>query len=69
MQVDPYLRIGEDLQIYVRSQSDLNVFGSDIDREAAVLKLADLRKTVGNSDLHLLDIIIQELSKITDVSS
>ncbi|XP_008808672.1 protein SEMI-ROLLED LEAF 2-like isoform X2 [Phoenix dactylifera] len=65
--IDPYLRIGEDLQIYVKSHTDLNVFGSDIDRQAAILTLADLRKTVGNSDLHLLDIIIQELSKITDL--
>ncbi|KAG1371360.1 putative protein EFR [Cocos nucifera] len=65
--IDPYLRIGEDLQIYVKSQSDLNVFGSDIDRQAAMLTLADLRKTVGSSDLHLLDIIIRDLSKITDL--
>nr|XP_010938251.1 uncharacterized protein LOC105057345 [Elaeis guineensis]XP_029124027.1 uncharacterized protein LOC105057345 [Elaeis guineensis]XP_029124028.1 uncharacterized protein LOC105057345 [Elaeis guineensis] len=65
--IDPYLRIGEDSQIYVKSRSDLNVFGSDIDRQAAMLTLADLRKTVGASDLHLLDIIIQDLSKITDL--
>ncbi|XP_038980454.1 protein SEMI-ROLLED LEAF 2-like isoform X1 [Phoenix dactylifera] len=65
--IDPYLRVGDDLQIYVKSQSDLNVFGSDIDQQAATLILADLRKTVGDSDQHLFDIIVQELSRITDL--
>lgn len=69
LQIDPYLRVGEDLQIYAKSHSDLNVFGSDIDQQAATLMLADLRKTVVNSDQHLLDIIVQELSRITNVSS
>ncbi|XP_010921489.1 protein SEMI-ROLLED LEAF 2 [Elaeis guineensis] len=65
--IDPYLRVGEDLQIYAKSQSDLSVFGSDIDQQAAILMLADLRKTIGDSDQHLLDIIVQELSRSTDL--
>ncbi|ONL97279.1 ARM repeat superfamily protein [Zea mays] len=41
--IDPYLRIGEDLQLYVRLQSDLGSYGSESDQEIAKSMLSDCR--------------------------
>ncbi|KAJ4817138.1 ARM repeat superfamily protein [Rhynchospora pubera] len=64
--IDPYLRIGEDLLLYVRLQSDLNNFGSDIDHDAARCTLNEVREAV-ISDQHLLDIITQALSSLINL--
>lgn len=69
MQIDPFLKIAEDSQLYVRPQSDLKDYGTDADQQAARSTLVDLRKLVGSSDKQLLDIIIHALSNLTDVSS
>jgi hypothetical protein len=64
--IDPYLRIGEDLLLYVRLQSDLNNFGSDIDHNMASCTLNEVRDG-GCSDQQLLDIIAQALSNLTNL--
>ncbi|CAL4939077.1 unnamed protein product [Urochloa decumbens] len=65
--VDPYLRIGEDLQLYVRSQSDLGSYGSESDREAAKSILSECRTKVGINDQQVLDVIASALSSLTEV--
>ncbi|XP_078160554.1 protein SEMI-ROLLED LEAF 2 [Carex rostrata] len=64
--IDPYLRIGEDLLLYVRLQSDLNNFGSDTDHDMARCTLNEVRDA-GFSDQQLLDIIAQALSNLTNL--
>lgn len=60
--VDPYLRIGDDLQIYVKPHSDLKTFGSETDQQAAKSMLADLRKMMVEASQHVIDIIVRDLS-------
>lgn len=65
--VDPYLRIGEDLQLYVRLQSDLGSYGSENDQEVAKSILSDCRMKVGTNDQQLLDVIASALSSVTEM--
>lgn len=62
--IDPYLRIGEDLLLYVRLQSDQNNFASDVDQDKARCTLKEVRDA-GTSDQQLIDIISQALSNLT----
>lgn len=68
LQVDPFLRIGEDLQLYVRLQSDLGSYGSESDQEVAKSTLSECRTKVGISDQRMLDVIASALSSFTEVS-
>lgn len=68
MQIDPYLRIGEDLQLYVRLQSDLGSYGSESDQEVARSVLSDCRTKVGINDQRVLDVIASALSDLIEVS-
>ncbi|KAJ3670201.1 hypothetical protein LUZ60_010525 [Juncus effusus] len=62
--IDPYLRIGEDLQLYVRHQSDLNSFGSEADHNTARSILNDLRGAIIPKS-QVIDIIVNALSSST----
>ncbi|CAN6289663.1 unnamed protein product [Urochloa humidicola] len=64
--VDPYLRIGEDLQLYVRLQSDLGSYGSESDQEVAKSMLSECRMKVEINDQQVLDVIASALSSLTE---
>lgn len=66
-QVDPYLSIGDDSQVYVKPQADEREYGS-VDEEAAVSSLAGLRTIVGETDKDLEGIIVQNLCAMTEVN-
>lgn len=68
LQIDSYLRIGEDLQLYVRLQSDLGSYGSESDQDVARSVLSDCRKKVGINYQRVLDVIACALSNLTEVS-
>ncbi|ONL97273.1 ARM repeat superfamily protein [Zea mays] len=65
--IDPYLRIGEDLQLYVRLQSDLGSYGSESDQEIAKSMLSDCRTKVGINDHRVLDVIASALSNFIEM--
>ncbi|VAI06375.1 unnamed protein product [Triticum turgidum subsp. durum] len=65
--IDSYLRIGEDLQLYVRLQSDLGSYGSESDQDVARSVLSDCRKKVGINDQRVLDVIACALSNLTEM--
>uniref|UniRef100_A0A0E0KCU2 Uncharacterized protein n=1 Tax=Oryza punctata TaxID=4537 RepID=A0A0E0KCU2_ORYPU len=65
--MDPYLRIGEDLQLYVRLQSDLGNYGSDSDQEIAGSVFSDCRTKVGINDQRVLDVIACALCNLTEM--
>lgn len=65
--IDPYLRIGEDLQLYVRLQSDLGSYGSESDQEVARSVLSDCRTKVGINDQRVLDVIASALSDLIEM--
>jgi hypothetical protein len=68
LQIDPYLRIGDDLQLYVRLQSDLGSYGSESDQEVARSILSDWGAKVGLQDQPVLDVIASALFNFTKVS-
>jgi protein EFR3 len=68
LQIDPYLRIGDDLQLYVRLQSDLGSYGSESDQEVARSILSDSSTKVGLHDQQVLDVIASSLFSFTKVS-
>ncbi|CAN6301144.1 unnamed protein product [Urochloa humidicola] len=65
--IDPYLRIGEDLQLYVRLRSDLGSYSSESDQEVAKSILSDCRTKVGINDQQVLDVIASALSSLTEM--
>lgn len=66
-QVDPYLGISEDLQVYVRPQIDAREYGSVMDNQLASMSLDRLRKKVNESEKIILDILVRNLCSITEV--
>lgn len=66
-QVDPYLSIGDDLQLYVRPQVDVKEYGSFTDNQQAASILFDVRNKIYESDKLILDILVQNLSTIIEV--
>lgn len=66
-QVDPYLSIGDDCQVYVKPQADVREYGSSADQQEAISTIFELKKTIGQSDKDLEGVIIQNLSRMTEV--
>lgn len=67
VQVDPYLGISDDLQVYVKPQADIRVYGSDSDNQLAASMLIELRNKMYESDNLIMDIMVRSLSSITEV--
>ncbi|KAB1202104.1 hypothetical protein CJ030_MR8G004271 [Morella rubra] len=65
--VDPYLGIGDDLQVYVKPQADIRVYGSDSDNQLAASMLIELRNKMYESDNLIMDIMVRSLSSITEM--
>lgn len=67
IQVDPYLGISDDLQVYVRPDADVREFGSAADNQLATSILFELRNKIYESENIVLDILVQNLTNITKV--
>ncbi|KAK4748810.1 hypothetical protein SAY87_015396 [Trapa incisa] len=65
--IDPYLGISEEFQVYVRSQVDLREYGSVMDNQLASFSLDRLQKKVNESEMTVLDILVQNLHNITEL--
>ncbi|XP_010546763.1 PREDICTED: uncharacterized protein LOC104818746 [Tarenaya hassleriana] len=64
--VDPYLWIGDDLQLHVRPQTNMKEFGSlNDDQKMAALTLFEMRSKVEESNAIITDIVAKNISKIT----
>ncbi|GFP87928.1 hypothetical protein PHJA_000936500, partial [Phtheirospermum japonicum] len=63
--VDPYVGIGDDFQVYVKSQSEVKDYGSASDNEEALSTLVELRDKAFESDKIVLSILAESLSTIT----
>ncbi|XVF31468.1 hypothetical protein REPUB_Repub16aG0148600 [Reevesia pubescens] len=64
---DPYLGISEDLQVFVRPQADVRVYGSVTDNQLASSLLLELRDKIYESNNIMMDILVQNLSTITEL--
>ena len=67
VQIDPYLGISDDLQVYVRPQMDIRGYGSVTDNQLATSLLLELRNKIYESENIIMDILVQNLSIITEV--
>ncbi|CAA2959618.1 Hypothetical predicted protein [Olea europaea subsp. europaea] len=63
--VDPYLGIKDDFQVYLKPQSDLGEYGCIADNQEASSILTELQKNTIESEKYVLDIIVGSLSSIT----
>ncbi|XVE89558.1 hypothetical protein DITRI_Ditri20bG0005700 [Diplodiscus trichospermus] len=64
---DPYLGISEDLQVFVRPQADVRGYGSVTDNQLASSLLLELRDKIYESNNVMMDILVQNLSTITEM--
>lgn len=67
VQVDPYLGISDDLQVYVKPDADVREFGSAADNQLATSVLFELRKKIYESENVIIDFLVQNLTNITKV--
>ncbi|KAF5178819.1 Efr3-like protein [Thalictrum thalictroides] len=65
--VDPYVEIGDDQQLYVKSQADVKEYRSATDHQTALYALSELREGIHESDKAVLDLIVQSLSGIVEL--
>lgn len=65
--VDPFLEISNDLQVFERSDADLKEFGSAADNQMATALLFDLRDKISQSRKAEMDILVHKLSTITEL--
>ncbi|KAK9147048.1 hypothetical protein Sjap_006951 [Stephania japonica] len=62
--VDPYLGICDDLQVYVKPHANIREFGSTSSQQAALYALSDLRVTLHESERAVLDILVKCLPSV-----
>ncbi|KAH6762491.1 hypothetical protein C2S52_019924 [Perilla frutescens var. hirtella] len=63
--VDPYLGITDDFQVYVKPQYEAKDYGSASDNDEAFSTLTDLRDKAYESDKVVFDMLVESLSTIT----
>ncbi|KAL0412912.1 UNVERIFIED_CONTAM: protein SEMI-ROLLED LEAF 2 [Sesamum radiatum] len=63
--VDPYLGISDNFQVYVKSPSEVKDYGSTADKEEALSTLLELREKANESDKIVFSILVESLSSIT----
>ncbi|XP_059437223.1 protein SEMI-ROLLED LEAF 2 [Corylus avellana] len=67
--VDPYLGISVDLQVYVKPQVDSREYGSVTDNQLATSLLLELRNKIYESANIIVDILVQSLSSVTELEA
>ncbi|GFS38930.1 uncharacterized protein Acr_00g0060280 [Actinidia rufa] len=67
--VDPYVGISDDFQVYVKPRADVREYGSVADNQEATSLLFDLRNRTNETDMILVDSLVQSLSAITELEA
>ncbi|EEF49964.1 conserved hypothetical protein [Ricinus communis] len=65
--VDPYIGISDDLQVYLKPQVDVREYGSATDNQLALSLLFELQGKIFESDKVIMDTLIQNLSNATEL--
>ncbi|XP_051145117.1 protein SEMI-ROLLED LEAF 2 isoform X2 [Andrographis paniculata] len=65
--VDPYIGINDDLQVYMKPQAEVKEYGSASDNEAAFSALVGLREKALESDRIVFSMLVEGLSMITKI--
>ncbi|CAK9166722.1 unnamed protein product, partial [Ilex paraguariensis] len=69
IQVDPYVGISDDFQVYAKLQADVREYGSTTDNEAAASLLFELQNRIYESEKITLEILVRNLSSITELET
>ncbi|KAA8536735.1 hypothetical protein F0562_029213 [Nyssa sinensis] len=64
--LDPYVGINDDFQVYMKPQADLRGYCSAADNQVATSLLYELRDKIYESNKIILDILVQSLSGIAE---
>ncbi|KAK8620729.1 hypothetical protein V6N13_067195 [Hibiscus sabdariffa] len=64
---DPYLGINEDIQVFMNPQADVRGYGSVTDNRHASSLLLELRDKIYESNNIMMNILVQNLSTITEL--
>ncbi|TYH34671.1 hypothetical protein ES332_D13G141300v1 [Gossypium tomentosum] len=64
---DPYLGISEDIQVFVRPEADLRGYGSVTESQHASSLLFELRDKIYKYENAMMDVLVQNLSAITEL--
>ncbi|XP_059652292.1 protein SEMI-ROLLED LEAF 2 [Cornus florida] len=67
--VDPYIGIGDDFQVYVKPHADLREYGFASDNQVATSLLSELRSKIYESNNIMLDVLVQSLSGIIELEA
>ncbi|KAK1434477.1 hypothetical protein QVD17_00220 [Tagetes erecta] len=67
--VDNYLGISDDFQVYVKPQADVKEYSSDHDNQMASALLVELQRKMSRSYVSIVDILVQKLSSITQMET
>uniref|UniRef100_A0A803PW87 Uncharacterized protein n=1 Tax=Cannabis sativa TaxID=3483 RepID=A0A803PW87_CANSA len=67
--IDPYLGISDDLQVYVKPDADVREFGSASDNQLATSTLSELRNKIYDTENIVIDILVQNLTNITKLEA
>ncbi|KAI3770464.1 hypothetical protein L6452_01598 [Arctium lappa] len=67
--VDNYLGISDDFQVYVKPQADVSEYCSDHDNQAAASLLVELQSKMFKSYETIVDILVHKLSNVTEMEA
>ncbi|XP_041018680.1 protein SEMI-ROLLED LEAF 2-like [Juglans microcarpa x Juglans regia] len=67
--VDPYIGISDDHQVYVKPQTNIREYGSASDNQLAAALLSELRNKIFESNNVMMDILVQSLCRITELEA
>ena len=66
-QVDPYVGINDDIQVYVRPQADVREYGSPGDNQEAAALLSQLHGKIKQSEKAIVDLVVVSLCTMIGV--
>ncbi|KAJ0561277.1 hypothetical protein HanHA300_Chr06g0221091 [Helianthus annuus] len=67
--VDNYLGISDDFQVYVKPEADVKEYSSDRDNKTAAALLVELQRKMSRSYATVVDILVQKLSNMTQMET
>ncbi|KAL8208906.1 hypothetical protein R6Q57_008318 [Mikania cordata] len=67
--VDNYLGISDDFQVYVKPQTNVKEYSSDHDNQRAAALLVELQRKMSRSYVTIVDILVQKLSSIIQMGT
>ncbi|CAI9103529.1 OLC1v1002029C2 [Oldenlandia corymbosa var. corymbosa] len=67
--VDPYIGISDDFQVYVKPQANVREYGSPTENQAAAILLSQLHGKMKEYGKVMVDILVENLSNITQMKA